>query len=83
MLERPNCVHDNQYSTSPGCPHDSSGAIGREMTAEKVENYLRRAQEAEDQAKNAKSADLKRRWESAATGWRLMAERLQQRSERG
>ena len=50
--------------------------------AEKVEDYLRRAKEAEEHAKGALTPDLKRRWESAASGWRLMAEREQQRSER-
>jgi hypothetical protein len=53
------------------------------MADDKAEDYLRRAKEAEEQAKSAMTPDLKRRWENAANGWRLMAEREQRRNERG
>lgn len=52
------------------------------MTADKIEDYLRRAKEAEEFAKSAANPDIKRRWESAASGWRLMAEREQRRDGR-
>jgi len=50
------------------------------MTTDKVEDYLRRAREAEEQAKGAMSPHLKRQWENAALGWRILAEREQQRT---
>jgi hypothetical protein len=48
------------------------------MTSE-VEDYLRRARDAEEQARAAKSEQLKRHWENAALGWRILAEKDERR----
>ena len=72
------CVQHSRSRT-----RDNPAAIGHKMTVDKAEDYSRRAQEADEKAKSAKTPDLKHHWENVAIGWRLMAEREQKRGKQG